>query len=280
MELSLPADLAAWHNDLAHLLQIADDAGRAILSYYGQDYQLAYKSDDSPVTSADKAAHHVIVAGLRALDGEVLIVSEEGAIPDFATRRNHRRLWLVDPLDGTKEFINQSGEFTVNIALIEGNAPLLAVVAIPLTQTAYFAVRGGGAYRLDPDTNMPQRLKAPPLRENQRLRFTVSRSHPDATLSAFLAQVPNAEQIQAGSTLKFCRLAEGAAEVYPRFHALSEWDVAAAHLVAEESGVILTNWQGEPLQYNSPNLKLDGGFLASTDASLHRWLCDRHQSAQ
>lgn len=278
MDLSLPADLAAWHNDLSRLLKLAADAGRAILSFYGQDYQLDYKSDDSPVTSADKAAHQVIVAGLRALDSEILIVSEEGAIPDYATRRNHRRLWLVDPLDGTKEFINQSGEFTVNIALIDGNAPLLSVVAIPLTQTAYFAVRGGGAYRFDPDENTIRRLQAPPLRENQRLRFTVSRSHPDATLSAFLAQIPNTEQIQAGSTLKFCRLAEGAAEVYPRFHALAEWDVAAAHLVAEESGVILTNWRGEPLQYNSPNLKLEGGFLASTNANLHQWLCDRHQN--
>ncbi len=278
MELSLPADLAAWHNDLSRLLQLAADAGRAILSFYGQDYQLDYKSDDSPVTSADKAAHQVIVAGLRALDDEVLIVSEEGAIPDFATRRKHRRLWLVDPLDGTKEFINQSGEFTVNIALIDGNAPLLSVVTVPLTRTTYFAVRGGGAYRLDPGESTPRRLQAPPLRENQRLRFTVSRSHPDATLSAFLAQIPNAEQIQAGSTLKFCRLAEGSAEVYPRFHALAEWDVAAAHLVAEESGVTITNWQSEPLQYNSPNLKLDGGFLASTDTNLHQWLCERHQS--
>ncbi|CAM2007824.1 3'(2'),5'-bisphosphate nucleotidase CysQ [Acanthopleuribacter pedis] len=280
MSIAWPEALSPWQTEVNALVAVARDAGRAILRYYGQDYRLDYKSDDSPVTSADQAAHQVITETLAARFPDIPIISEEGALPPYETRRDWPRFWLVDPLDGTREFISGSGEFTVNIALIEQGAPIRTIVYVPLTEVGYVAARGAGAYRFTGEVGAsPRRLQAPALRDDQRLRVTVSRSHPDANLQNLLATIPNHEQVQAGSTLKFCFLAEGSAEVYPRFHALAEWDVAAAHLVASESGVLISNWQGDPLQYNSPNLKLDGGFLATTDSALHQWLCNKRPQA-
>lgn len=274
MSIVWPDTLATWQKEIDLVTRTAGEAGRAILQYYGQDYQLDYKQDDSPVTSADQAAHRVIAEALQSHDAKIPLISEEGALPAYEQRQDWSAFWLVDPLDGTREFISQSGEFTVNIALMRDGAPQLSVVYVPLTGVGYLAVQGAGAYRYGGgDQAPPQRLQAPKLRDNQRLRFTVSRSHPDPDLTAMLSKVPNSDQIQAGSTLKFCLLAEGHAEVYPRFHALREWDVAAAHLVATESGVLISRWDGTPLRYNSPDLKLDGGFLAATDEALHGWLC-------
>lgn len=246
---------------LDRLASLARRAGEAILPHYRPGLVAEQKGDRGPVTVADRAAHDVIVAGLAAWDPATPVISEEGEVPDAATRAGWSRFWLVDPLDGTKEFLQRNGEFTVNIALIEAGRPILGVVFAPALDLLYLAGEGLGAWREGAGRSRVRLASRPPA-PGQPLRVAESRSHPSAELEAWLRTVPVAERIPAGSSLKFCWLAEGRVDVYPRFGATMEWDVAAGDCVFRQSGA--DGPRVSPLEYNRPDLRIPG-FVVGLD---------------
>jgi 3'(2'), 5'-bisphosphate nucleotidase len=248
---------------LEHLEAIARRAGEAILAHYRAEQPAELKADRSPITAADRAAHTVITEALAAWTPEVPVVSEEGALPDAQVRQAWRRFWLVDPLDGTKEFIQRNGEFTVNIALISDGEPVLGVVFAPALDLLYLAGRGLGAWKRQ-NRGPAQRLLSHPLPPGTPLVVAESRSHPSAELEQYLTTVPVKSRVRAGSSLKFCWIAEGKADIYPRFGRTMEWDVAAGDCVFRESGD--GRPRTSPLRYNTPGLD-NTGFIIGGPAS-------------
>jgi 3'(2'), 5'-bisphosphate nucleotidase len=241
---------AAAADLLESVADIARAAGREILEVYGAGELAARpKADASPLTAADLRAHRLIVDALRELSPGTPLLSEEAADTPFAQRRTWQRYWLVDPLDGTREFLARNGEFTVNIALIEGHAPALGVVHVPVTDVSYRGLPGAGAWRQLPGA------PAQPIRVARQsvvpLRVVGSRSHRGDSLDAFLARVGPHQLLPVGSSLKFCLVAEGAADVYPRLGPTCEWDTAAAHAVVLAAGGIVSALSGAPLEYNT-----------------------------
>lgn len=215
---------------LEQLCQIAKKAGTAILEVYNGEIAVETKSDNSPLTAADKASHQVIAAGLEALTPEIPILSEEGKDIPYQERKNWRRFWLVDPLDGTKEFIKRNGEFTVNIALIEGGAPVLGVVYVPVQDKLYVGVVGQGAYVQQADAQPePIQVRTPDAQAG--LTVVMSRSHPSPELAEYLKNIEVAEALPVGSSLKLCVVAEGRADLYPRLGPTMEWDTGAGQAV-------------------------------------------------
>jgi 3'(2'), 5'-bisphosphate nucleotidase len=240
---------------LDRLEVIARAAGAAAMAHYGVAGAVELKADRSPVTEADRAAHRVIVAALAAWTPEVPVISEEGEIPAFAVRRAWRRFWLVDPLDGTKEFLLANGEFTVNIALIEDGVPVLGVVFAPALERLYTAGRGLGTFKRE-GQGPSRRIFGPAAPGPEGLTVVESRSHRSAALEDFLRTRHVARRVAAGSSLKFGLVAEGAAHLYPRFGPTHEWDVAAGDCVWRYAAR-----EGErpsPLTYNTPSLMNDG----------------------
>lgn len=251
--------------DLATLLDrthtIALDAGAAIMSVYARDFSIEEKDDKSPLTEADKAAHDVIVTGLNALPEGIPVLSEEDA-EGFAGTDANGRYWLVDPLDGTKEFIKRNGEFTVNIALIENGKPVLGVVVAPALEVSYLAAQGVGAFKLDAHgERTPIRVAGKPA-EGATWRVVGSRSHPSHDLAEWLEQLGSHDMVPMGSSLKLCLVAEGEADVYPRLGPTCLWDTGAAHAVVEQAGGRVETLEGQPLSYASPAQKLNPYFLA------------------
>lgn len=244
------------------VLAIAVDAGREILEVYRTDFDVVRKDDASPLTEADLRAHRLIVAALAKLTPEIPCLSEEAADIPYATRAAWTRYWLIDPLDGTKEFVKKNGEFTVNIALVDRHEPVLGVVHAPVLDTSYLAARGVGAFVIrDGQRAVMHTRKTPP-----RPVLVVTKSHRDAALDEFLAHAPAHEQQSKGSSLKLCMVAEGVADFYPRTGPTSEWDTAAAHCVAEVAGATvlrLPDWQ--PLRYNTKDSLLNPGFVVIGD---------------
>src|SRR5690606_12582560 len=226
------------------------------------------KDDKSPLTAADLAAHHAIVDGLTALTPGIPVLSEESAAVPFAERSAWSRYWLVDPLDGTREFVKRNGEFTVNIALIDGDAPVLGVVHVPVTGVTYFASVEDGAFRQDGDA-APRAIasRTPPASPPV---IVGSRSHAGESLKAFLARLGEHQLVSVGSSLKLCLVAEGVADCYPRFGLTSEWDTAAAQCVAEVAGATVTDLDGNRLRYNRKDSLLNPHFIVSGDPSA-RW---------
>lgn len=256
---------------LEPVLAIAVAAGREIIEVYESDFAVATKDDASPLTQADLRAHRVIVAGLAELTPEIPVLSEEAADIDYPTRRGWPRYWLVDPLDGTKEFVKRNGDFTVNIALIEGHEAVLGVVHVPVTGDSYIAARGVGAHLVRGGQRQTLRTRTTP----ERPSLVVTKSHRDTALDAFLADAPAHDQVSRGSSLKFCMVAEGLADLYPRTGPTSEWDTAAAQCVAECAGAVvlrLPDWQ--PLRYNTKDSLLNPGFVVIGDPAYgwHRRL--------
>lgn len=248
-------ELAALLEDCLH---IAEEAGRAILGIYGSDFAVSHKDDNSPLTQADLAAHHCIIGRLGKLTPDIPCLSEESAEIPYETRRGWQRYWLIDPLDGTKEFVKRNGEFTVNIALIERGAAILGVVHAPVLGTTYLAARGVGAFRIRDGQREAIHTRPTPATPV----LVVSKSHRDAALDQFLAHAPPHEALSRGSSLKFCLLAEGSADLYPRTGPTSEWDTAAGQCVAEQAGATvqtLPDWQ--PLRYNAKADLLNPGFI-------------------
>jgi len=254
---------------LAELCAIAGAAGDAILEVYGRDFAVQLKSDRSPLTEADEVSHRIIDARLRAIDGSVPVLSEESVPPDAATRRAWTRFWLVDPLDGTKEFLKRNGEFTVNIALVDDRRAVLGVVLSPALARLYYGALGAGAWRRDgAGTPKPIHVRSPAA---QRPRVVGSRSHPSGELAEYLAALGPHEITPMGSSLKICLVAEGEADVYPRFGPTSEWDTAAAQAILESAGGRMIDRVGRPLRYNTKEDLLNPHFLAFGD-TRRNWL--------
>lgn len=223
--------------------RIAEAAGATILKHYGAgSFAVSHKADASPLTLADLAANALICKALRDLTPDVPIVTEETEVPPFALRRKWHRFWLVDPLDGTKEFLSRNGEFTVNIALVAPDRPVLGVVHAPTLQRTYYAVRGGGAW-MSNRSEPPQRLCPGTATAPRKLCIVASRSHGSPDVEAFITRLQDVghevECIGAGSSLKFCLCAEGSADIYPRFGTTMEWDTAAGQIIAEEAGHVV-----------------------------------------
>jgi 3'(2'), 5'-bisphosphate nucleotidase len=235
------------------VIDLARQAGLATMAYYGDAAgEVREKSDQSPLTLADEAAHGILVQGLRDLDPATPVVSEEGEIAPFETRRAWRRFWLVDPLDGTKEFIKRRAEFTVNVALIENGEPVLGVVLAPALDLLYWAIKGGGAWR-EEKHGPAQRIYSSSAASGTPLTVVESLSHPSAELEDYLKTIPVAQRVKAGSSLKFCWVAEGRADIYPRLGPTMEWDVAAGDCVYRQSG--RDGERPSPLTYNKPDLR-------------------------
>lgn len=236
------------HEIMIRLTTLIREAGEAVMAVYATDFAVSSKDDRSPVTKADTDAEAVITRGLKEITPDIPLIAEEAAsagnIPDIGDRR----FWLVDPLDGTKEFLNRNGEFTVNIALIEDGRPVIGLVLAPALDTLYTGIVGEGAWKKSgQDDAEVIRVRDVP---DQGLTIVASRRHGDPeTLNSFLAGRTVNEHISAGSSLKFCLLAEGKADIYPRFGRTMEWDTAAGQAVLEAAGGLVTDTGGKPLAY-------------------------------
>jgi 3'(2'), 5'-bisphosphate nucleotidase len=284
-----------------HLLMAllaAKDAGRAILDVYRQDFDISYKDDHSPLTLADQRSHNIIVSHLSDVSGERLpILSEEGRSISYQQRRRWKYFWMADPLDGTKEFIKKNDEFTVNIAQIHQNRPILGVIYVPVKDVFYFAGDGLGAYRMDNsdilaignnrpvkndsarvlETILARSIKLPDdnhrfEKKDSQITIVGSRSHATKELEAFIENMrkkhEQVEFISAGSSLKLCLVAEGRADIYPRLGPTMEWDTAAGQVIVEQArGSVLNYEVDEPLRYNKKNL-LNPWFIASINDPL------------
>lgn len=249
--------------------EIARDAGRAILEVYGRDFAVTRKADDSPLTEADQVAHGIISRALEKLDASLPILSEESLPADHAARRQWKRYWLVDPLDGTKEFVKRNGEFTVNIALVDEHRAVLGAVYAPVLDRMYSGAVALGTWRSDGGGTA--RSVAVRTEAASPLRVVGSRSHPAPELAAYLAGLPPHEITDMGSSLKICLVAEGAADVYPRLGPTSEWDTAAAQAILESAGGRMIDLAGRPLRYNTKEHLLNPHFLAFGD-QRRNWL--------
>jgi len=235
-------------------IRAAEKASEEILKvYHSSDFQAEAKGDNSPLTLADKNAHHTIAEILQSTN--LPILSEEGKTIPFEERRQWEYFWMVDPLDGTKEFIKRNDEFTVNIALVNKGIPIMGVVAVPVTGDVYFATEGEGAYLRRSGKEIKLPLREPLDLSRAGLRVVASRSHMNEETQQFINGLKDAVLVSAGSSLKFMLLAEGKADVYPRYAPTMEWDTAAAHAVISAVGMQVTQYGTDnPLVYNKENL--------------------------
>lgn len=261
--------------DLTDLLEISKSAGKEIMAVYGQELTVEAKADDSPLTLADQRSHRAIEAGLKSAYPDIPVLSEEGSEVSYEERKNWQRFWLVDPLDGTKEFIKRNGEFTVNIALIEGNYPVLGAIYVPAADVFYYGEENRGAFKLA-DASLVMVGDAEELREKSmplsakgnadKIRVVTSRSHMSAETQVFIDHLKEGgkpvDTVSAGSSLKFCLVAEGKADYYPRFAPTMEWDTAAGQALVEAAGgTVNCSKDQSRFSYNQESLKNDW-FLA------------------
>ena len=245
-------------NELAALRQqveiLARKAGAAIMEIYrGEDFGAISKADNSPLTMADLASHQTIVQGLHRLASQYPVLSEEAADIPYAERSRWASFWLVDPLDGTKEFIKRNGEFTVNIALVENGVPVRGVVYAPVLDVCYSAARGSGAF-VQRGNSAAQAIRAEAHAPDSAIKVVASRSHSDARTAALLEKIGHHECISMGSSLKLCLVAEAAAHFYPRLGPTMEWDTAAAHAVVIEAGGMVCDIATQALRYNKEDM--------------------------
>ncbi len=256
--------------DAASLLEpvaaLAVQAGARILEVYNSDeFSVQEKDDRSPLTAADLASHHTIIDGLAALTPDIPVLSEESASLPYSERAAWQQYWLVDPLDGTREFIKRNGEFTVNIALIDKGVAVMSVVHVPVTGISYLACAGRGAFKQEPG-EQPRPIRVRKLGEGP-VMVVGSRSHRGDSLNRFLENLGEHDMVGMGSSLKLCLVAEGAADIYPRLGPTSEWDTAAAQCVVEQAGGYVTDTEMRPLRYNTKDSLLNPFFLVFGDDS-------------
>lgn len=258
--------------------EIAIAAGCEILDVYNSDQaiEVSTKQDDSPLTDADRRAHRLIVDRLGSLTPDIPLLSEESDAIDYSVRKYWQRYWLIDPLDGTKEFINRNGEFTVNIALIENGQSVAGVVHVPVTGISYFGGIEMGAWKQDTnraDSEM-QAIACRPMQEKAGVRIVASRRHLGEQLDALVGKIEKhfgeTTLLSMGSSLKMCLLAEGGADIYPRMAPTCEWDTAAAHGILFAAGGEIVDLQFQPLRYNSKSELLNPYFIALADP-LYPW---------
>lgn len=256
-------ELQDW---LQHVIEIAHVAGVKIMEIYASEFAITHKDDNTPLTEADLAAHNSIVKGLKALTPQLPILSEESAAIPFDVRSEWTTYWLVDPLDGTREFIKRNGEFTVNIALIEDHQPVLGVIYTPVTGVCHYACRGHGAFKHEPGTE-PVAIHTRKRRQDV-IVVAGSRSHRGDSLNRFLENVGEHEISSMGSSLKSCLVAEGMVDVYPRLGPTSEWDTAAAQCIVEEAGGRVTTLDMKPMRYNTKKSLLNPHFFVYGDPDV------------
>lgn len=254
------------------ICRIAVDAGHRTLPIYHSDFDVETKADDSPLTQADLAAHRAIADQLAELTPNTPQLSEEGSEIAYDTRSEWREYWLVDPLDGTREFVNKNDQFTINIALIQDGRPVLGAVYAPALDQLWFGAQGIGAFRREGEAvptpiAVSAQVSTPP-------RVLVSRSHRSEAIDRLLANMGDYEPVSMGSSLKFCIIAQGGADFYPRLGPTSEWDTAAGHAVLKAAGGQVTDTRGRPLRYNETDSLLNDWFVAygQADHDWHRFL--------
>jgi len=251
---------------LDQLIDLAQRAGSAIMQVYGTDFTVQEKADNSPLTEADMAAHRLIVSELERRTPNIPVLSEESASIPFETRRQWRRYWLIDPLDGTREFVKRNGEFSVNIALIADHQPVLGVIHAPVTGLTYYGQPGKGAFRRErKGATMAIQVQR---RHRSPIQVAGSRSHAGHRLKRFLHNLEPHRIIRMGSALKSCLVAEGTADIYPRLGPTSEWDTAAAQAIVEAAGGRITGTDMAPLRYNTKASLLNPSFFVFGDTSV------------
>ena len=263
---------ATIHQYLEPVICIAKAAGDAIMQIYSTNFDIAKKEDNSPLTEADLASHSLISLALNKLTPNIPILSEESAEIDFQTRQQWKQYWLIDPLDGTREFIKRNGEFTVNIALINQHLPVLGVVYAPASEIIYFATKSYGAYK---QVKFSEVCKIVAKKSNlKNIVIAGSRSHINKKMEDFLINIGNRsgkspELINLGSSLKTCLVAEGVVDLYPRLGPTSEWDTAAAHCILLEAGGDVVDISGSRLLYNNKKSLLNPDFFAQGKGGIN-----------
>ena len=245
------------------IVEIAKKAGLAITEIYNSDFDYQLKQDASPITEADNLSHKIITEKLKILTPETPILSEENCDISYKIRSEWKRYWLVDPMDGTKEFIKRNGEFTVNIALIEQNIPKLGVIHIPVTNETYWGSEVSGSFYQDKH-NEVKRICVSEKHKNP-IRIVASRSHPSKILNELLKTINDYEIIEVGSSIKFCHIASGKADCYPRFGPTSEWDTAAGEAIVRSAGGHVVTSSGNSMNYNQKETYLNPNFIVSND---------------
>jgi len=259
----------AIQNLLPSIIEISEKAAGVILKFYNSDFSIKEKDDHTPVTSADIAAHQCITQALSELTPNIPVLSEEDAGIPFHIRKSWDTYWLVDPLDGTREFIKKNGEFSVNIALIQNQKSILGVIYIPVSGICYYASQSNGAYKRV--SSQTTKINVRPC-ERDSIIIAGSRSYRDSSLDNFLSNIGRYEIISMGSSIKSCLVAEGKVDIYPRLGPTSEWDTAAAQCIVEEAGGYVTDTSLQPLRYNTKDILLNPHFLVFSDNRIN-W-CD------
>ncbi len=253
---------------LSSVGKVAQSAGEAILKIYREGFNVSEKADSTPVTEADIAAHRCIVSGLRDLTPEIPVLSEEGDCIPYEERRHWPCYWLIDPLDGTRQFVKQNSEFTVNIALIKDGEPVLGVIWAPVMRILYYAAKGCGAFKLYFAIYRKERIKTRAFSDNC-ITVAGNRGYKSKYFQQFIANIDRPYKLMImGSSLKSCLIAEGGADVYARFGPTGEWDTAAAQCIVEEAGGMVTDLQMRPLRYNTKDSLLNPDFLVFGDRSV------------
>ncbi|HTB05535.1 MAG TPA: 3'(2'),5'-bisphosphate nucleotidase CysQ [Bacteroidia bacterium] len=262
---------------LIEAIRLSIEAGKAIMQVYAQPFEVEYKEDHSPLTQADKVSNDVLSKGLTATECKQILSEEMAEVP-FSERKSWKSFWLVDPLDGTKEFVKRNGEFTVNVALITDGLPVFGIIYLPVHQMLYVGIKGQGAYRILNAANkalpknkeefMKVAEKLPLAQAKRDYTIVASRSHMSPETEAFVAKEKEkhgqVQLVSAGSSIKFCLVAEGKADAYPRYAPTMEWDTGAGHIIAEEIGKkVLRADTNTPLTYNKENL-LNPYFLVTS----------------
>lgn len=253
------------------LLAGVEAAGREVLEIYNRTFHVETKEDDSPLTEADMASHHALVALLESVTPDVPVLSEESGEIPYETRRTWERYWLIDPLDGTKEFIKKNGEFTLNVALVENGDPVFGIVHAPVLETTWHGQVGQGAWKVEQGTSSRIGVRALPREGGDTWKVVGSRSHGAEMFEAFCARLPQHERVSMGSSLKLCLVAEGQADLYPRLAPTSEWDTAAAQaVVVAAGGEVLDAETLEPLRCNQQDSVLNPFFIVCGERD-QRW---------
>ena len=248
-------------NIITNLIEISISAGKEIMNIYRSSNNYQIKKDGSPVTLADKKSHETIINELKKIDRSIPVISEEGPMIPFRTRSKWDVYWLIDPLDGTKEFINKNGEFTTNIALIKNHKPIIGLVHSPVNKAIYLGSSTFGSYYIDKYGDR-RKLNANKLSDNNTPRVVVSRSHYSTKTNGFLKLLGKHQVVESGSSIKFCMIADDKADIYPRLSPTSEWDTAAGHAVAIYAGAQVYTYNGY-LEYNKKSKYINSSFLVS-----------------
>lgn len=250
------------------IIKLATVACDAIMEIYRQETHLVHmKENKTPVTEADMVSHAILVSGLKRLQNYPVLSEEESALP-FEERQRWKRYWLVDPLDGTREFIKRTGEFSINIALIDGHQPVFGLIFSPVTMNCYYALQGKGAFIKNPDQE-ERKIHTDQWQIDRPFRLLGSRHHDGTLLAGFLDHFPSVDAKKMGSALKFGKIAAAEADFYPRLGPTSEWDTAAGQCILEEAGGAVLDLQGNPLMYNMKDSLLNPHFVAVGDLKMY-----------